>query len=178
MRYSVHDSGRSFLGFLLVAVAAGAILVGCGGPVPQVDDTGDPGGEGELSAEHDVLEAHQALILAYETSDHGAFLDLLLPSSDLLIFHPTLEDRFEGIEEAREQVGDMFGRYDELTWTEVHLSLLVRGEVAWVTSNVLVESPDLEHPFVGRSTEVWVRHNDDWRLAHGHWSAQPELARE
>jgi ketosteroid isomerase-like protein len=141
-----------------------------------VDDTGDPGGQ--VSAEHEVLEAHRALILAYETSDHGAFLDLLLPSEDLLIFHPTLEDRFEGIEEAREEVGRMFGRYDELTWTEAHPELIVRGEVAWVTSHVLVESPDLEHPFVGRASEVWVRHNDEWRLAHGHWSQQPELAEE
>ena len=68
----------------ILTIAAGTILPACGGPVPQVDDTGDPGGE--VSAEHEIMEAHRALILAYETTDHGAFLDLLLPAEDLLIF--------------------------------------------------------------------------------------------
>ena len=172
MRYSMRAHDRLLFGILLIA--AGAMIAGCGGPVPQVDDTGDPGGQ--LSAEHEILEAHKALILAYETTDHGAFLDLLLPSEDLLIFHPTLQNRFQGIEEARAQVGTMFGRYEDLTWTEAHPDLIIRGDVAWLTSHVLVESPDLDQPFVGRATEVWVRHNDEWRLAHGHWSKQPELA--
>jgi ketosteroid isomerase-like protein len=72
----------------------------------------------------------------------------------------------------------MFGGYEEMSWTEVHPALQVRGDVAWLTYNVLAESPDLEHPFIGRGTEIWVRHNDEWRLAHGHWSAQPESGEE
>ena len=30
--------------------------------------------------------------------------------------------------------------------------------------------------FVGRGTEVWLHYEDGWRLVHGHWSMNGELA--
>ena len=160
------------LSLVLLALAT----VACQGPTPTVNDTGDPGpARSEPAAEEAVIEAHEALVRAYETGDTDAFLSLLWPSADLMIFHPLVEDRFDGIEEARSEVGRMFGRLGGASWIEVHPALFVEGDVAWFTSHVLVEAPGVDHKFVGRGTEVWVRRDGIWLLAHGHWSEHPGI---
>jgi ketosteroid isomerase-like protein len=124
------------------------------------------------ATDHQALfDAHGELIRAYERADADAFAALLDTSSELLIFHPRLQSRFGGVTAARENLGLMFSRLNETAWTEAHPALVVKGDVAWLTYNVIIESPRLDPPFVGRGTEVWVRSRGNWRLAHGHWSA-------
>jgi ketosteroid isomerase-like protein len=69
----------------------------------------------------------------------------------------------------------MFERLGNASWTEVHPALFVEGDVAWLTSHVLVESPEVERKFVGRGTEIWIRRDGQWRLVHGHWSEHPAI---
>ena len=93
-----------------------------------------------------------------------------------MIFHPFLEDRFDGIEEAKAGLAKMTERLSDVSWTEVHPVVLLDGDVGWVTSQVLIKAGSMDQPFVGRGTEVWLRYEDGWRLVHGHWSVNGELA--
>jgi ketosteroid isomerase-like protein len=170
------------LSLLLVCACLGA--AGCAAPQSPSDPAVEPetreteavdsqGSEGDAQA---VMEAHEALVDAYERGDIEAFVNLLAPSPDLLIYHPFVEDRFDDIDEIRQKLGRMFGRFSERAWTDAHPSVVVNGDVAWVASHVLIKSPDLDSAFVGRGTEIWLRVPAGWRLVHGHWSEHAELA--
>jgi len=156
----------------LAALAAVAVAVlSCVAPPPPAGGTtraADPDRDTRA-----VIEAHEALIEAYETADTDAFVALLEPSAELLIFHPRLVDRFDGIDRAKQGLARMFERLGGAKWSVFHPIVIVRGEVAWVTSHVLIESPTLEAPLLGRGTEIWVRRGEGWRLVHGHWSEDP-----
>jgi ketosteroid isomerase-like protein len=147
-------------------------------PEPEANRSGEPS-EVSMVARSDegaVIAAHRELIRAFQEGDTDAALELLVPNDSLLIFHPFLENRFGGYEETREGLTRMMGRVKELEWTEVHQSLDMEGNVAWFTSQILVKAPGLEPPFVGRGTEIWIRHHGNWRLSHGHWSEHARLA--
>jgi len=159
-------------GGLLAFATAAALLSGCAAP------SGEPGSPSHpaTTPEQDmnaVIVVHQSLARAYENGDADAFVALLRPSPDLLIFHPRLENRFDGVEEIRSQMGRMFARLGGAKWTDVHPQVVVDGDVAWLTGQVLIEAPGLEYPFVGRATEIYVRGDDGWRLGHAHWSEDP-----
>ncbi len=153
---------------VLVAASCAAPSDGDAGGAPAVRDT---------KADYDaVVAAHESLVQAYEAADVSAYTALLDPEVELLLFHPKLSDRFVGIDETREKLSQMFSRIAPANWLDVHPAVVVEGDVAWYTSHVLVESTSLATPFVGRGTEVWVRRDSRWRLAHGHWSPNPEAA--
>ena len=128
------------------------------------------------SDEGAVISAHRTLIRAFQEGDVETAMGLLEPEDGLLIFHPFLENRFDGYEEVREGLTRMMRRVTGLEWTEVHQTLDIEGNVAWLTAQILIKAPGLEPPFVGRGTEIWVRRHEQWRLAHGHWSEHARLA--
>jgi len=99
---------------------------------------------------------------------------MLDPSAELLVFHPQFNHRFEGIDEVRQEIGKMFDRLAGADWSDHHAAVVVEGDVGWITSQVLIESPNLDPPFIGRGTEIYVRRPEGWRLIHAHWSAVPE----
>lgn len=121
-----------------------------------------------------LIDAHTSLIDAYEAGDVERFVSLLDPSNDLLIFHPMSEDRFESVAEVREKMSRMFAKIGKVTWTDAHPVVIQRGDIAWITSNFLLDSPDLDYHFIGRGTEIWVRDGNRWQLIHAHWSKQPD----
>jgi len=145
------------------------LLVACAGPSPA------PPSRAEVQPEvqQALIDAHTRLIDAYEAGDSEAFLALLDTSRDLLLFHPMTEERFESVDEIREAMPRMFAKLGPLVWTDAHPVVIQRGEIAWITSNFLLDSPRGDFHFVGRSTEIWIRHAEGWRLIHGHWSQQP-----
>jgi ketosteroid isomerase-like protein len=156
-------------GTLLVCLAL--IATGCApAGSPEEHAVADPAIDSQA-----VVEAHQGLVAAYEKRDTGAFLLLLDKSEDLLLFHPRLQDRWNGFDEIQRKLPGMFERLGESSWLDVHLAVSVESDVAWLTSQVLIESPGLETPFTGRGTEIWVRRGNVWRLRHGHWSDNPEF---
>lgn len=128
------------------------------------------------SDEGAVIAAHRDLIRAFQEGDADAVLELLVPNERLLIFHPFLENRFGGYDETRAGLTRMFERVKDVEWTEVHQTLDMEGNVAWFTSQILVKASGIEPPFVGRGTEIWIRHHGDWRLSHAHWSEHARLA--
>jgi ketosteroid isomerase-like protein len=147
-------------------------------PEPELSRSGEPS-EVSMVARSDegaVIAAHREWIRAFQDGDVDAALALLVPNDRLLIFHPYLENRFGGHEETREGLTRMMGRLKDLEWTEVHQTLDMQGNVAWFTSQILIKASGLEPPFVGRGTEIWIRHKGDWRLSHGHWSEHARLA--
>jgi ketosteroid isomerase-like protein len=142
---------------------------------------GCAGGAGDVQAPVDenadrraVLDAHTALVEAYEKGDVDAFVLQLDKSDDLLIWHPRVQNRWTGIDEIQRELPKMFARLGESSWLDVHLAVHVNGDVAWLTSQVVLESPGIE-PFTGRSTEIWKREGHTWRLTHAHWSENPEF---
>jgi len=153
-------------------VATLCLVWAVGGCAPSgtVPGAADPGADRQA-----VLDAHQALTEAYESGDANAFVMLLDKSDDLLIWHPRIEDRWTGIDEVQQRLPMMFARLGDASWLDVHLELSVQGDVAWLTSQVIIEAPGIEVPFTGRGTEVWKREGPDWRLAHAHWSENPEF---
>ncbi len=134
----------------------------------------------EAAPQHDpdqareaVVQAHEQLLAAFEAGDVETLTGLMLPAPELLIFHARLENRFDGHEQVREGLTRMLGRFGTASWWEAHPTVSVEGNVAWMTSHVVVESPGLAEPFLGRGTEIWVWRPEGWKLAHGHWSPVP-----
>ncbi len=155
----------------LALLACAALTVAC---APAQQPPPAAAAERDVAAdEQAVLEAHRKLIEAYQEGSIDGFSWLLTSSPDLVIFHPLERARFIGKEAAREGLLEMFGHLREAEWTEAHTALTLQGDVAWLTSEVLIESPSLRAPFLGRGTEIWVREDGGWRLVHGHWSPTP-----
>jgi len=175
---NIPEGSRRPLG--LVIVCGLALLAAACGPADRPTTRGEAGTEPSPDRQLEegaVIAAHRSLIRAFEQRDVDAVTALLESRPDLLIFHPFVENRFDGYDEVREGLGRMFQRLSSLEWTEVHQAIQIEGNVAWITSQVLVQSPDLESPFVGRGTEIWVKRRGDWRLNHGHWSEHASLVR-
>lgn len=163
-------------------VALCAAVVAClscqAPPAPELDRSAEPSGVSMVARadEGAVIAAHRGLIRAMQDGDVEAACAHLLHNDRLLVFHPFLENRFEGYEETREGLSRMLARVKDIEWTEVHQTVDMEGSVAWLTSQILVKAPGLEPPFVGRGTEIWVREHGKWLLAHGHWSEHARLA--
>ena len=165
--------------FVLVARASallaclGLIATGC---VPADRPAGAAGEVRDPAVDtQEVLDAHGSLVEAFEKGDTNGFVLMLDKSDDLLIYHARLQDRWVGIDEVQKRLPEMFARLGKVTWLDVHLFISVESDVAWLTSQVLIESSGLEAPFTGRGTEIWVRRGGHWRLRHGHWSENPEF---
>jgi hypothetical protein len=173
----VADSQQPFhniQGMLLVLAAAAALtLAGCSG------GGGQPYGEEPAAAvspemaRADLVDAHRALLRAYEGADVEAFVGLMDPSPELLIFHPLHEGRFDGVDEVRDQLGNMFTTLGPAFWSEVHTQASIEGDVGWVSYHLVIQKQGGGEAFVGRGTEVWVRRADGWKLTLGHWSPDP-----
>lgn len=151
-------------------VACGVLTLSCGAPAPV--ETGvptDPAADIEA-----VLAAHEAMVQAFGRSDVEAFSAMLDVSPEFLLFHPMTASRYDLDELEAGTYDAMFAMLRDSHWTDVHLAVDVSGDAAWITSHVLIESPELPMPFVGRGTEIWVRDEAGWRLRHGHWSENPE----
>lgn len=173
MRVSVHGPGWSPV---LGVLAAGLCLAvfACAGtesPGEEAAQATQPEGPDEMG----LIAAHKGLIEAMETGDVAALTALLDPSPDLMIFHPFIQNRFNGIGEVDQGLSRMFGELGTVSWTEAHGKIGMEGNVAWITSHVLIKSSALPQPFVGRGTEVWVHGPGGWRLKHAHWSENAEL---
>ena len=175
MRVSFRSSPRRLeLGVLALSLCLAAFA--CAGQQ-------SPGDEATSVEEQDGLDemgliaAHKALIAAMEAGDVAALTALLDPSPDLLIFHPFLENRFNGIGEVDNGLSRMFEELGPVNWTEAHGKISMEGNVAWVTSHVLIKCPSMPNPFVGRGTEIWAHGPGGWRLRHAHWSENAELVR-
>lgn len=160
---------------ILSATVGIAVLVACSARVgngPAPGPTAAPATAGEPA----LLEAHQSLHHALASQDVEGVVALLDHSPKLLIFHPLVEDRFDSVEAVRRKLPAMFEHLGAATWTEVHPEAVQMGDVGWITSNLLVESPALPTPFRGRGTEIWVKEEGGWRLIHAHWSEVPQPA--
>jgi ketosteroid isomerase-like protein len=159
----------------LLVLALCLVAFACGGaesPGDAAASTAEPEDPDDMG----LISAHKALISAMEAGDVVALTALLDPSHDLLVFHPFIENRFNGIGEVDQGLSQMFGELGTVSWTEAHGKIGMEGNVGWVTSHVLIKSPALPNPFVGRGTEIWVHGPGGWRLKHGHWSENAELA--
>jgi len=164
---------------ILATLVLGVSVAGCpgsgGGPDPAAS-ANEPDRPADGEDERGVITAHKALIAAMEAGDVAAVTALMDPSSNLILFYPFVENRFDGISEVDEGLGAMFGQLGPLSWTEAHATMDIDGNVAWMTSHVLIKTPEMPGPFVGRGTEVWVRRPGGWRLTHAHWSENAEVA--
>jgi len=168
-----------WLGRFFIAVFAASLALGflaCGGSQEPQAETAAPAPVANLEQEQALIDAHLALIGAFENRDVDAFLGLLDPSSQTLIFHPLLENRFDGSDRVREAVPRMFANLSDVSWTDVHPTVMIQGDVAWMTSELLVTSSHMSDPFIGRGTEVWILRDNGWRLIHAHWSKHAKLA--
>jgi ketosteroid isomerase-like protein len=156
-------------GVILIGILA--VLAGCAAepqPVVPPPDPGDP-----IADRVQIVDVHETLLAAMEAGDGQAVLELFDDRHDVLVFHPELETRFDGRDEIAVGLARMMERLAPVDLTEVHLQVWTEGDVAWLTSHLLLESDALEEPVAARSTEVWRRNEDGWKLAHAHWSTHP-----
>jgi ketosteroid isomerase-like protein len=154
----------------LLALCGVLLVAGC---AQNGDEPAPEASAPEGDADQAVLEAHLALLQAYEEQSIDQFVWLLSRSPQLVIFHPRSQSRFDGVDQARAGLLRMFERLQSASWTEAHPTLTVRGDVAWITAHVLIQSPALSTPLMARSTEVWVKESGEWKLIHAHWSETP-----
>jgi ketosteroid isomerase-like protein len=159
---------------VLVSVALAVVLAtvpACQAPPPPAPapvETNDP-----FADRADVVAVHETLLAAMEAGDGPGVAALLDSAHDILMFHPAVETRFDGADAIADGIGRMLGKNSPVEITEVHLQVWVDGDVAWLTSHLLLESPSVTDPFAARGTEIWRRTEDGWRLGHAHWSGQP-----
>lgn len=147
-------------------------LVACGSktaPVPSRSNVAP-------DVQQALLNAHAALIEAFQSASPERFIALLDDSPDLLIFHPLMSQRLDSINVIRAELPRMFARLGPATWTDVHPMVLQVGDVAWIADYILLDAPGLKSPFRGRGTEIWVQRTGSWRLIHAHWSEEPSGA--
>jgi len=170
MRHPAHAVGFSVC-ITLATLALALASTGCAQPRSDAAPRSEASGDAER--EQAVIAAHRALIRAYEEQSIDQFVLLLSRSPRLVIFHPRSTHRFDGMDQVRAALPQMFERLDGVTWTEAHPQVVVHGDTAWVTAHVLVESPSIETPMLGRGTEIWVLEEGQWKLIHGHWSDTP-----
>ena len=160
--------------FVLVPFALAIVLAAitaCQAPPPVAQppvETTDP-----FADRVDVVAVHEALLAAMEAGDGPSVAALIDPAHDVLVFHPAVETRFDGPDAIAAGVERMLTENAPVEITEVHLQVWVDGDIAWLTSHLLLESPSLAEPFAGRGTEIWRRTDSGWRLVHAHWSGQP-----
>lgn len=164
---------------VLLVAALSLGLTAC--PAPESEQAA-PAGDSGAAAEPDsamdeagLIAAHKEFVRAYEKGDADAVAALLDPTRRLHIFHPFVENRFDGIDDAKEGLARMMTRLGEASWTEVHPRVMVDCDLGWITYEVLIKASKLDEPFVGRGTEIWYHYQDGWRLTHGHWSMNGEL---
>ncbi len=166
---------------ILILAASAALIAACA-PAPSSPASqtpppqAAPAASQATSGEPALIEAHQALHQALGSQNVEGVVALLDSSPKLLIFHPLLEDRFDSIDAVRSKLPEMFKHLGKASWTEVHPEAVQIGNVGWITSNLLIESPALPSPFIGRGTEIWVKEANGWRLIHAHWSEVPQRA--
>jgi ketosteroid isomerase-like protein len=161
---------------LLATILTLALLpAGCAGGGPTAPEVAEvpPGAPDLEEAIEAVLAAHQGLRRAFENSDAAAFLAYLDDSPEALIFHPLIENRFDGATKVKDGLAIMFRREGARSWSEFHPLVTVEGNVAWLTSHFLVETPVQRTAILGRGTEIWRRGPAGWKLVHAHWSQQP-----
>jgi len=158
---------------VVVAFALAVLVASSGCPAPTPPPAPAVPGHDPFADRAAVVEAHEAFLAAMERGDGAAVGALLHDGHDLLIFHPAIETRFDGPEAIEAGVGRMLAATAPLDLTEVHLQVWVDGDIAWLTSHLLLETPRRAEPFAGRGTEIWRRTDAGWRLAHGHWSEHP-----
>ena len=155
-----------------IVVVVLATFAACQSPPPPapppVAGTQDP-----FADRAEVVEVHETFLAAMEAGDAEAVEALIDSAHDVLVFHPAVMTRFDGPQAVADGVATMLARRGPVDFTEVHLQAWVDGDVAWLTSHLLLESPAVPEPFAARGTEVWRRTDGGWRLAHAHWSAQP-----
>ena len=106
---------------LLLALALGLVLAACGGYDSAPDEaTGAAaaaeGAQGGLD-EMGLIAAHKSLIRAMEEGNITDLTALMDPTSDLIVFHPFVENRFDGITEVDEGLGRMFEQLGGVSWT-------------------------------------------------------------
>ena len=154
---------RTTVGILVMAL----VLAGCS----QTETPKEADSNADVAG---LVAAHESFVSAYESGQVDAVVALLDPSSELLIFHPAVESRFDGVEEVRAGLTRMFAAIGRPEWLEVHTQVVVRENVGWLTANIVIEAPDAALTLVGRSTEIWTRSADGWKLSHAHWSANPQ----
>ena len=147
------------------------LTTACSSPAPPAGT--DTAQSDPVADRASVVKAHEAVLAAMESSDGAALEALLDDGPDLLVFHPAIETRFDGRTEISEGLSRMLGRGGSIDIVEVHLQVQVVGDVAWLTSHLLLELPGTDDAFTGRGTEVWRRRDDGWRLVHAHWSNHP-----
>ncbi len=154
---------------LLAAAGCGGAGGDRGGSAPTPAPAATPDTASDTAA---IGEAHAALIAAMDAGDTDGFVALLSTRPELVIFHPMVRDRFTSAEDVRKGLPHMFEALGTTSWTDVHTMVTVDGDVGWLTGDFVLES-DRPEPFLGRTTEIWMRQPDGWRLIHAHWSALP-----
>ena len=121
-----------------------------------------------------VMQSHEQLVQAFEKGDADGFAALLEPSGELLFFHPIYENLFVGGDRTLDGLRRMFRLMGAAEWTDITTKVRVLGDVAWVMTTSHVVSKRHSLSMDNRGTEVWVNTQSGWRLAHGHWSLNPE----
>lgn len=168
---------RTLFGALLGCASCLVLLgLGCGEPVGTEGEGAGP--REALEDRKEVIQAHRAFISAYESGDAAAIAAMLSTDPQPLVFHPLTEGRFDGADAISEALPRMFEKLGGVEWTDIHPAIDVEGDVAWLSFHVIAQSANMGEPFVGRGSEVWVRRDDGWKLAHAHLSQNPELEQE
>lgn len=166
---------RTLSVFNIALVGLGLAALAWTGPaMAQTEDESQEAESQEAAIEEAmVLEAHERLIESYTQGDTETFSSLLDPSAELLIFHPRGYFQFESFPQVRKGMEHMLKRLGASEWVEREIRVVVRDEVGWVTSLILIEWEGMTEPLMARGTEVWVKRAAGWRLIHGHWSESP-----
>jgi ketosteroid isomerase-like protein len=122
-----------------------------------------------------ILELHDEFVAANQEIDVGWLRSHMVPGADTLTWFNLNKSDYVGVDhicrlwEFLREVAA--GADQEVTDRDPHVHVV--GDVAWVDSHISI---DADFGVMGtvsqasRSTEIWQRFDDDWKMVHFHCS--------
>jgi uncharacterized protein (TIGR02246 family) len=126
----------------------------------------------DAATEAAVQAVLDRLAEVYRTRDATLLQAVFAPDPDLVMFSPGASERFVGISEIVTKARSDWARSESASLVCREASISAAGSVAWaaVDADFTVRAAGAETTLPVHITFVLERRDDEWRIAHAHYS--------
>jgi uncharacterized protein (TIGR02246 family) len=126
----------------------------------------------DAATEAAVQAVLDRLAEVYRTRDATLLQAVFAPDPDVVMFSPGASERFVGISEIVTKARSDWARSESASLVYRETSISAAGPVAWaaVDADFTVRAAGEERTLPVHITFVLERRDDEWRIAHAHYS--------